>query len=594
MKRVDSRRVSPTGTCWENTAERQRNGEQIVQQNGEQSGQPNVLAPPASPRQDAEAASSSILPPQANSLQYKAGGLATAIGSTRVSDFGPRPSVLVAAHRIGYSGTGMLGNATRTLSGVGQLFDPLSGKDPASTALQTVKAVGNTVGYGIDFSRVADKHAAARNYLCPPRRQDSYSFDDVADRRQPVQLCSVSPHAKRAGSTNAEETQTVSPLTPEKGGGERHPTRRGGVPPSVKGNGHWLGIDAVALSSSINNVARNPGALSIAGVTSDAISATGDSIAAFNLRGARPLTIAAKGLSLMSTAVGLAPSISQLTSDVAELIRHPDSAQAKWNVANSGVQLGGGLVAAAASFVYPPAALATLLFPNVAEVGHAIELDSQERDLRSRGLSTEADAIHARHTTAALDSTPVVNWFSSFYSKSLRPAIERFELAHGNHPGKPPMDELPPAARTDKTVADYYGAALRDRVHTLEAAAKDYLKQIADTAKLDSVTLISRSPQMFAWPLDGQPMRVFDRAVALTYSRQSGDVHGSLIAKDTVGAFRLPVLNEGMQPAAGKKNLVILSNMLDSDKQSVRFDLAACKADTTGSFYLTDPNRYAV
>lgn len=144
-------------------------------------------------------------------------------------------------------------------------------------------------------------------------------------------------------------------------------------------------------------------------------------------------------------------------------------------------------------------------------------------------------------------------------------------------------------------MVDYYGAALRDRVHTLEAAAKDYLKHVADTAKLDSVTLISRSPQMFGWPADGQPMRGFDRAVALTYARQSGDVHGSLIAKDAAGVYRLAVLNEGMEPAAGKKNLVILSNMLDNEKQSVRFDLAACKADTNtaGSFYLLDPNRYA-
>jgi hypothetical protein len=578
MKRVDSRSVPQASISGEHSADGQHDG----------------LAAPAF-QQDGEPASASILPPQANGLQYKAGGLATALGGARASDLGPRPSVLVAAHRVGYSGTGLLGNATRVLSGIGQSLDPLNGKDPASTALQTVKALGNAAGYAVDFSRVDDKHAAARNYLCPPRRQDSYSLDEVSDRPQQVQLRSVNQHAKPAdpaGNQKTQETQAAS-QTPEKGSVEPHPARRGAVPSSVKGNGHWLGIDTLALSSSINNIARSPGALNIASVTSDAIGSTGDSIAAFNLRGYKPLTIAAKGLSLMSTTVGLAPSISQLTSDVAELIKHPDSTQAKWNVANSGAQLGGGLVAAAASFVYPPAALATLLFPNFAEVGHAIELNDEERDLRNRGLATEADAVHARHTTAALDATPVVNWFSSFYSKSLRPDIERFELAHGNRPGQPPMGELPPSARTDKTVVDYYGAALRDRVHTLEAAAKDYLKHVADTAQLDSVTLISRSPQMFGWPSHGQPMRVFDRAVALTYSRQSGAVHGTLIAKEAGGAYRLPVLNEGMESAAGKRNLVVLSNMLDNEKQPVRFDLAACKADTAGSFYLLDANRYA-
>ncbi|WP_459715587.1 hypothetical protein [Paraburkholderia sp. 2C] len=578
MRKVDlSGGALLSGAFGENTTDTQNTG----------------LAPPASQSQDSEPASSSVPPPQANSMQFKAGGLATALGSTRVADFGPRPSVLVAAHRVGYSGTGMLGNATRALSGIGQLFDPQSGKDPASIALQTAKAIGNAVGYGIDFARVDDKQAAARNYVCLPRRQDSYSFGAAPGQREQVQLRSFRQTGQGAGPTSAQAARTTPPSSAQHGG-EPHPTRRGVVPSSVRSNGHWLGIDALALSSSINNVARSPGALNVASATSDSIGAAGDSIAAFNLRGCKLLTIAAKGLSLISTAAGLAPSISQLTSDVIELIRSPDSAQAKWNVANSGAQLGGGLLAAAASFVYPPAALATLLFPNFAEVGHAIELDNEERDLRNRGLAAQADAVHARHTMAALDATPVVNWFSSFYAKSLRPDIERFELAQGNQPGKPPMGELPPSARTGAVVADYYGAALRERVQALEGAARDYLKPVADTGQLDSVTLISRSPQMFGWPSDGQPMRVFDRTVALTYSRQSGEVHGTFVAKEHDGTFRLPALNEGMAPAAGKKNLVILSNMLDYEKQPVKFDLAACKADTTDSFYVLDPKGYLV
>ncbi|QYD71982.1 hypothetical protein KZJ38_34055 [Paraburkholderia edwinii] len=563
-----------------------------VEQTGQMgNAQQNGLTPPAS-QSDGEPVSPSVPPPQANSVQFKAGGLATALAGTRGSDSGLRPGVLVAAHRIGYSGTGMLGNTMRGLSGIGQLLDPQSGKDPLSTALQIAKAVGNTLGYGIDFSRVDNKRATVRNYLSSPFHQDSYSFDHVPDPRQQVQLRAIRRPEQSAGPMIGQADQTALPAA-DKRDGESHPARRSVVPSSVKGNGHWFGIDMVALSSSVNNVTRDHQAASIATVTSDTISTAADSIATFNLKGGKPLTIAAKALSLISTTVSLAPSIGQLASDVAELIRHPDSAQAKWNVANSGVQLGGGLLAAAASFVYPPAALATLLFPNFAEVGHAIELDDAERDLRSRGLTREADAVHAKHTTAALDATPVVNWFSSFYSKSLRPDIERFELAQGNRPGKPPMGELPPSAHADRAVADYYGAALRERVHTLEAAAKDYLKQIADTAQLDSVTLISRSPQMFGWPSDGQPMRVFDRAVVLTYARQSGEVHGAFIGKERDGTFRLPVMNEGMAPATGKKNLVIQSNMLDNEKQPVRFDLAACKADSTGSFYVYDPNGYA-
>jgi hypothetical protein len=268
MNPANSGSVSLSCASAVNTADKQQNG----------------LAPPASQSQDCEPASSSVPPPQANNLQFKAGGLATALGGTRVSDFGPRPSVLVAAHRIGYSGTGMLGNTTRALSGIGQLFDPQSGKDPVSTALQTAKAIGNALGYGIDFSRVDDKHAAARNYLCPPFRQDSYSFGNVTDPCQQVQLRAIRRLEQSPGPPIAQADQTALPSS-GRSGGEPHPARRSVVPPSVKGNGHWLGIDAVALSSSVNNVARDHGALNIASVTSDTISAAADSIAAFNLNG---------------------------------------------------------------------------------------------------------------------------------------------------------------------------------------------------------------------------------------------------------------------------------------------------------------------
>jgi hypothetical protein len=366
------------------------------------------------------------------------------------------------------------------------------------------------------------------------------------------------------------------------------------VPASVKGNVHWLPIDAVALASSGHNARLYAGPNDIANLSSDTLGFAGDVTATLNVNADRVLAVGARTLSLLSTAVGLAPSVAQLSSDVVELLRHPDSAQAKWNVANGALQLGAGLAAAAASFAFPPAALAPLLFPNLAEIGRALDLHHDEQALRASGLATEADAVHGKYVNASLDATPLVNWFSSFYSRSLRPAIERFEMSQGNRPGAPPMGELPPTARSDPRVADFYGQALRERLQVLESAAKTYLQHIADSAQLDSVTLVSRSPQMFGWPANGQPMRVFDRAVALTWSRASGAVHGVFFGKDADGCFQLPVRIEGITTAAGKKNLVVVSDMLDRERKAVRFDLAGFQADTSGRIRIYDPRGYMV
>ena len=53
-------------------------------------------------------------------------------------------------------------------------------------------------------------------------------------------------------------------------------------------------------------------------------------------------------------------------------------------------------------------------------------------------------------------------------------------------------------------------------------------------------------------------MRVFDRSIAITYSKESGSVSYQFFGKDKDGVFRLPMLNEGVTTGHGKKNLVMV------------------------------------
>ncbi|MFL9892537.1 hypothetical protein [Paraburkholderia sp. RL17-381-BIF-C] len=366
------------------------------------------------------------------------------------------------------------------------------------------------------------------------------------------------------------------------------------LPGSVKANGHWLPIDMLALASSSANVKNDPSTMNQMSLAADSLSTTGDAISVVNINGNKLLGLSSKALSLLGTAIGLAPSVGQLSSDIKELIRNPGNEQAKWNVGNDSAQLVAGLAATAASFAFPPAALAPLLLPNFAEIYHAEALRKQVDDLRAQGRDAEANALHKEYDKAALNATPVVNWFSSFYTPAMRPAIESFELSQGNKPGAAPMGDISSGAHGDPTVLVYYGQAMQQRGRSLATSATPYLKALAEGAGADSVTVVSHAPQMFGWPSTGQPLRVFDRSIAMTYSKASGSVSYQFFGKEQDGAFRLPILNEGVKTGDGRKNLVVVGNILDPDKQQVKFDLQAYRGDKTGSVYLTDPNRYMV
>ncbi len=424
------------------------------------------------------------------------------------------------------------------------------------------------------------QHATQKS---PPRTDHRSSQTMVIQRDRDIQT--APPSRSRAVQTEP---------APAPASRDARETTRKVLPDSVKANGHWLPIDILALASSSANVKGDSNTMNQMSLVADSFSTAGDVVSVANINGGKLLALSSKALSLLGTAVGLAPSVGQLSSDIKEMIRNPGNEQAKWNVGNDSVQLIGGLVATAVSFAFPPAALAPLLLPNFAEIYHAEALRQKVDDLRAQGLNAEADALHTEYQKAALNATPVVNWFSSFYTPAMRPAIESFELSQGNKPGAPPMGDLSSGTRGDATVLDYYGQAMQERGQSLATSATPYLKALAQSADTDSVTLVSRAPQTFGWPSTGQPMRVFDRSIAMTYSKESGAVSYQFFGKEKDGVFRLPTLGEGVTTGHGKKNLVVVGNMLDPDKQRVKFDLQAYSGDKTGSTYLADPNRYTV
>lgn len=412
----------------------------------------------------------------------------------------------------------------------------------------------------------------------PPTTEDKGSQIGVFSKDKEIQV--VPPSRTRVAQTIQAPAIDVTSFKPA----------RPAVPSSVKANGHWLVIDVFALASSSYNLKSDANPMNGLTLTSDSIGSAGDVAATINLGGNEKLALTGKALSLLGTAIGLAPSVAQLSSDIKTLVAHPDNEQAKWNVGNSAAQLFGGLVATAASFAFPPAALVPLLFPNFAEIGRAEDLRKQETDLRAQGRTAEADVVHGEYVKAVLNATPIINWFSSFYTPAMRPAIESFELSHGNRPGSTPRGELAPDERGDLAVADYYGQAIQQRGRSLAAAATPYLKEVIKGTNADSITFVSHAPQVFGWPSTGQPMRTFDRTIAITYSKKTGLASFQFFGKDKNGVFRLPTLNEGVATDDQNRNIILMGNQLDPDKQKIKLDLEAYRNAPHGQMIVVDPS----
>jgi hypothetical protein len=401
---------------------------------------------------------------------------------------------------------------------------------------------------------------------------DVSRVDDVEDRLQ-------RPAVSAARTADSRAVASVRVSAPTRGAGY---------------HGHWLGIGIASLPGSVEQARRYPEPVTIANACSIGLSTVGELANVLNSTGSRALTGAAGSALAAGATIGAGLAIHQLADDARELARNPQSEDAKWRLANSGLQTGVTAAALAATPFVPAAALVPVFMPDISQASQAVRLHSDEQALRQSGLTTEAQAVHQRYVNSALNATPVVNWFESYYSDRVRPVIENFEASQHNFDGAPAKGELPPGTHIDTRVLDFYGCAMRERLEQIKQAQHGALADLARREGSDSVTLVSRAPQVFNWPASGRPMRIFDRAVALTWSRETDSVSGTFFAADTDGVYRLPMLNDGTARGSGKLNLVVISDQLDDSRQPVKFDLAAYHALPAGSAIFRDPNGYGL
>ncbi|HEY4353721.1 MAG TPA: hypothetical protein VGN31_21020 [Paraburkholderia sp.] len=311
----------------------------------------------------------------------------------------------------------------------------------------------------------------------------------------------------------------------------------------------------------------NPDALNVLGSATGATMTAAEYLALINKSGSKTLNGLYRSSMWAGLVVNTGMDLYGLGVSATELGNHPDSGQAKWRLANSAVRLFANGAAMALMPLAPAIAFAPLVLPDFGEIGRANGLLKQQSHLEQQGQQTEADATGQSHAMAALNATPIVNWFAPFYQTALTPDVEKFEHAHGNFDGEPAQAELPPGTGNNPAVTDYYGNAMKERAGRVAENLTPFLRDAAQKNGMENITLISRWPQTFCWPSSGHPMRTFDRAIALTYSRKSDTVVPTFFGRDVDGSFRAPLYNHDIPLQQGKQHLFFFSRMLDPGKQ---------------------------
>lgn len=361
----------------------------------------------------------------------------------------------------------------------------------------------------------------------------------------------VGQRAGNDGSTGTVSTQGAAPANGRPIGGL---------------HGHWLGVGAASLPGQIKATSDDPNAFNVLGTATGTTMTGAEFLALIDKGGGKALDGLYRGAMWVGLAVNTGMDLYSLGVDAKELGDHPDSDPAKWRLANTAVRLLTNGAAMVLMPFTPAAAFVPLMLPDFGEIERATELLEQKTDLERKGQQTEANATGQAHALAALNSTPVANWFSPFYQKALTPDVETFEHAHGNVDGQFPPAELPPGTGNNRTVTDYYAEAMKERAERVAENMTPFLRDAANKNGKDYVTLISHWPQTFCWPSSGNPMRTFDRAIALTYSRKTDMVIPTFFGRDVDASFRAPPYNHDipLQPSNG--HLFYFSRMLDPGK----------------------------
>jgi hypothetical protein len=202
---------------------------------------------------------------------------------------------------------------------------------------------------------------------------------------------------------------------------------------SVAKNGMFLTADALSFVYDIYMVtkfnSKTPStdiAKSVLSLASDTGFIIGDSLAAIS-KGTTALNAASKFIAagaIFSVGAGML----SIAAAAEALVKNPNDNVAKGAVADSVLSTTVGLAILAAGLTFPPAmvaiSLASFLIPNFASVSQAVDLQRTYNDYLAKGMTAEAQVIHSLHTVAALNATPIINWFSSVYTNTIQGQID--------------------------------------------------------------------------------------------------------------------------------------------------------------------------
>ncbi|WP_137938260.1 calcium-binding protein [Chitinivorax sp. B] len=182
---------------------------------------------------------------------------------------------------------------------------------------------------------------------------------------------------------------------------------------------------------------------------------------------------AAQGLAVVGAALSSVNSILNIV-DVAQRYQgNFSSEQSKWDLSNAVIGAAASIAGIGVSIVCPPAALLFMLIPNFSAIGQAVELQKTYSDFTSKGLNHEAQVVDTLHKIAALDATPIVNWFSGIYTPDLKNKMLR------------------------AMNSEWYQAAFEDRMNFIGRESATNLASFAVKAGTQSYHLITSSKQDF-------------------------------------------------------------------------------------------------